>query len=294
MKMSLFFKTMLMLVIILIPLKALAETHAPYGYEPTEGEHLGEKEYSPYLDMGYPQRVFWGDTHLHTAVSTDAGMVGCRLGPDEAYRFARGEMVVSSTGVRTRLQRPLDFLVVADHAENLGLATMIAEKNPDLLKTDFGREISGLVYAGKFGDAYALWGDGMAKRKDPLAGNDALTRSMWERMTASAEKFNEPGKFTALIGYERGVPMGGDLKKAPKGKSPVFMIRALRDVDGANLDRMQIVKGWLDGKGTMQERVYDVVCSDDRTITDKGQCSKPWAIRWTSRRPPIRTASAMP
>ena len=110
--------------------------YAGYGGEPTQGDHLGEKEYSPYLDIGYPQRVFWGDTHVHTSFSTDAGMLGNRLGPDDAYRFARGETVVSSTGVRASLQRPLDFLVVADHSENLGLAPMIAERNPDLLKTE--------------------------------------------------------------------------------------------------------------------------------------------------------------
>ena len=118
------------------PLAGFAgETYPGYGYEPTKGDHIGEKEYSPYLNIGYPQRVFWGDTHLHTSFSTDAGMVGNQLGPDEEYRFARGEMVVASSGVRARLQRPLDFQVVADHAENLGLAPMIAEKNPDLLKT---------------------------------------------------------------------------------------------------------------------------------------------------------------
>ncbi len=70
---------------------------------------IGRREYSPYLNRGYPQQVFWGDTHLHTSYSTDAGMIGNRLGPEEAYRFARGEIVVSSTGVRARLQRPLDF-----------------------------------------------------------------------------------------------------------------------------------------------------------------------------------------
>lgn len=142
-----------------VPLAAHAEeTYAGYGEEPTRSGHLGEKEYSPYLDIGYPQRVFWGDTHVHPSFSTDAGMLGNRLGPEEAYQFARGDTVVSSTGVRARLQRPLDFLVVADHAENLGLAPMIAEKNPDLLKTDFGRKISELVDAGKYWDAYTLWG----------------------------------------------------------------------------------------------------------------------------------------
>jgi len=81
-----------------------AESFLVYGYAPTEDEHIGEKEYSPYLNIGYPQRVYWGDTHLHTSLSTDAGMIGNRLGPEEAYRFARGEMVVSSTGVRARLR----------------------------------------------------------------------------------------------------------------------------------------------------------------------------------------------
>ena len=195
----------------LVPLAAHAEeTYAGYGDEPTQSGHLGEKEYSPYLDIGYPQRVFWGDTHVHTSFSTDAGMVGNRLGPEEAYQFARGETVVASTGVRARLQRPLDFLVVADHAENLGLAPMIAEKNPDLLKTDFGRKISELVYAGNYGDAYSLWGEGMQAGKDPLKGNDALTRTMWERLTAAAEEFNEPGKFTALIGFEWTSSPGGN------------------------------------------------------------------------------------
>jgi len=112
--------------------------------------------------------------------------------------------------VRARLQRPLDYLVIADHAENLGLAPMIAEQNPDLLKLDFGKKIANLVYDGKYGDAYALWGSGMAERKDPLKGQDALTRTMWERLTASAEKFNEPGRFTAMIGFEWTSSPGGN------------------------------------------------------------------------------------
>jgi len=535
-----------------------AEPYAGYGGEPTKDSHIGEKEYSPYLTIGYPQRVYWGDTHVHTAYSTDAGMIGNRLGPEAAYRFARGEIVVSSTGVRARLQRPLDFLVVSDHSENLGLAPMIAEKNPELLATDFGKRIANLVYAGKYGEAYALWGEGMTSRKDPLKGNDDMTRTMWERETAAAEEFYEPGKFTTLIGFEwtsspggnnlhrnvifrdgkakadqiipisnydtsdpedlwkwmaayeartggqvlaiphngnlsnglmfddvtftkkkltrdyarhrmmweplyevtqmkgdsethpslspadefadyerwdkgsfgpepktkdmlpreyarealkrglkyeqklgvnpfkfgmigstdthtslstteennyfgkatpgepsakpgrfqekitgyfqkpggpdvtirhdqtlasglaavwatantreaiwdalkrkevyattgtrmtvrvfagwdfvvadvqrpdfakigylRGVPMGGDLRKAPKGKSPTFVIRVLRDVDGANLDRVQIIKGWLDGKGVTHEQVYDVMCSDKRKINAQHHCDKP-------------------
>ena len=166
-------------------------------------------EYSPYLDRNYPDRVFWGDTHVHTSYSTDAGMIGNRLGPDEAYRFAKGEEVTSSIGVRARLARPLDFLVVTDHAENLGLAPMIAESNPDLLKTAFGRKVHDLVKGGKPGEAYATWGAASLSGNDPLKGQDALTRTIWARVTEAAERHNQPGRFTAFIGFEWSSTPGG-------------------------------------------------------------------------------------
>jgi hypothetical protein len=73
----------------------------------------------------------------------------------------------------------------------------------------------------------------------------------------------------AAQGYARGVPMGGDLKAAPAGKAPTILVRALRDPDGANLDRIQIVKGWLDAKGQAQEKVYDVAWSGQKESTRK-------------------------
>ncbi len=133
----------------------------------SEDLHLGDQEYSPYLDQGYPTRPYWGDTHVHTSYSTDAGMFGNRLGPDQAYRFARGEEVVSSTGVRAKLVRPLDWLVVADHAENLGLAPMIEESNPDLLRNEWGKKVHDLTKAGKEYEAYAAWGEEMELRTIP-------------------------------------------------------------------------------------------------------------------------------
>jgi hypothetical protein len=72
----------------------------------------------------------------------------------------------------------------------------------------------------------------------------------------------------AAQGYARGVPMGGDLTSAPEGKAPTLMIRALRDPDGANLDRVQVIKGWLDGNKTY-ERIYDIACSDGRAIVSR-------------------------
>lgn len=163
---------------------------------------FGNPQYSPYLDQGFPDRVYFGDTHLHTSYSTDAGMVGNRLGPEEAYRFARGEEVISSTGLRARLQRPLDFLVVADHAENLGLAPAISESNPDMLKSEFGRTVHDLVKSGNGPEAYDLWMGAMAERKDPMTGFGGLASTFWQRETAAADAYNDPGKFTAFIGYE--------------------------------------------------------------------------------------------
>jgi hypothetical protein len=91
--------------------------------------------YSPYAGQNYPTRVLWGDTHLHTANSFDAAAFGNTLGPEAAYRFARGEEVISSTGQPAKLSRPLDFLVIADHAEGLGGIAELKKGNP-LVMTD--------------------------------------------------------------------------------------------------------------------------------------------------------------
>lgn len=172
------------------------------------------KNYSPYVERRGMEQVYWGDTHLHTAYSTDAGMIGNRLGPDAAYRFARGEAVVANSGQPARLSRPLDFLVVSDHAENLGLAPMIAESNPDLLKNPWGKAIHDLVKTGKGREAFLKWGvEAMLPRKDPIA-DKALYSSIWQRLTAAAERYNDPGNFTALIGFEwTSTPEGNNLHR---------------------------------------------------------------------------------
>ncbi len=97
-----------------------------------------EKHYSPYVGRNIPDRVLWGDTHLHTSLSPDAGLTGTTLGPDEAFRFARGEVVTSTGGLEAQLRRPHDFLVVSDHAEYLGIAMMIRDGDPALLADPTG------------------------------------------------------------------------------------------------------------------------------------------------------------
>jgi hypothetical protein len=162
--------------------------------------------YSPYPAQTFPNRVYFGDTHLHTSYSADAGMAGAIVGPEEAYRFARGEEVKSNSGLPAKLSRPLDFLVVADHAENLGLAPMIADSDPALLESEWGRKVHDLAKSGTIegqGAAFNMWIAAMQELKDPFKGQEeTMGRPAWKRITAAAEKYNEPGRFTALIGFE--------------------------------------------------------------------------------------------
>ena len=181
---------------------ALAQT----GVNP-EKEDMPEAEkiYSPYVertatDNNLAEGLFWGDTHLHTKYSSDAGMIGNKLGPEEAYRFAMGEEVITSTGQRARLIRPLDFLVISDHAENLGLAPYIAESNPDLLKTEYGRKWHDMVKAGEGYEAFREWGSSLFE--EDRINSPKMQRSVWDRQLEAAERFNQPGVFTALIGFE--------------------------------------------------------------------------------------------
>ena len=171
------------------------------------------EDYSPYVGDNYPQDVYFGDTHLHTSYSTDAGMIGNVIGPEDAYRFAMGELVKQSHGLNAQLQRPLDFLVITDHAENLGLAPAIMASDPDLIKTEFGKKVHDLVKAEKGPDAYNEWLKALNSHKDPLKGS-AFAKTMWQNLTAAAEKYNNPGKFTAFIGYEwTSIPNGNNLHR---------------------------------------------------------------------------------
>ncbi|KUJ82930.1 DUF3604 domain-containing protein [Microbulbifer flavimaris] len=187
-----------LLIAICMPLAGvmtMAQDAPPQGSKP-------DVEYAPYPELNFPNRVFFGDTHLHTSYSTDAGMFGNTLGPDAAYRFAKGETVTSSTGVPARLHRPLDFLVVADHAENLGLAPLIEESDKRLLASEWGKQVHDLTKAGKPDEAYTMWGAAVGERENPLDNSEGLMASMWQRITKAADAHNNPGLFTALIGFE--------------------------------------------------------------------------------------------
>ena len=102
----------------LAPLLGVPTLAQQYQSPEIVSERVGGKPFSPYAGRIYPTHVLWGDQHLHTEISVDAGTL-CRLGQEDAYRFARGEEVTSTTGVRAKLSQPLDWLVISDHADRL-------------------------------------------------------------------------------------------------------------------------------------------------------------------------------
>lgn len=166
-------------------------------------DRLDTPPFSPYAGRSYPTRVLWGDTHLHTAVSVDAGTM-CRLGQEDAYRFARGEEVTTTGGLRAKLSRPLDFLVISDHAEMYGLMPQLLNGDPDILATEKGRRWYQMINTGSRDQIFdaAMEIISTLKDKEPPIKGEKLVRKAWLNYTALADRYNEPGKFTALIGYE--------------------------------------------------------------------------------------------
>ena len=157
-----------------------------------------------------PTRAYFGDTHLHTSFSPDAGMAGTKVGPNDAYRFVLGETVTSSTGQAATISRPLDFVVIADHAENLGLADAIANSDPGLLSDPFGKELYDLVIAGKGVDAFNALVQKMAKGAEAKIKSESMLRNAWTKIMELADQYNDPGEFTAFIGYEWTSQPGGN------------------------------------------------------------------------------------
>ncbi len=173
-----------------------------------------KKPYSPYAGRTYPTRPLFGDTHLHTSYSFDAGAFGCRLGPRDAYRFARGEELTASMGERVRLARPLDFLVVTDHSDNMGFFPQLLAGDPKILADPQGRKWYNMIGEGKGADAAIEMITAFSRGKFPTAllslpGTPAY-RQAWRDIIAAADEANLPHRFTAFIGYEWTSNTGGN------------------------------------------------------------------------------------
>lgn len=161
-----------------------------------------------------PIDVYWGDLHVHSNWSVDAGSFGnSSLSPDDAFRFAQGEEVTAHNGIKVRLRRPLDFLLVSDHSEYLGLYVMLEESNPDLLATEYGQRWHALLQQGKRKKIGGEFVDHLGTTEESIR-DLPFNRSIWQRVIANAERYNNPGKFTAFIGYEwTSMPEGANLHR---------------------------------------------------------------------------------
>ena len=177
------------------------------GDQPVPGPG-GERPYSPYADWDQPMDVYFGDTHVHTGLSADAGGAGTRLMPRDSYRFARGEQVTSNTGQPVRLARPYDFFMITDHSDGMGVITDILEGAPNIMADPEGR---------KFHEAFVAGGKQAMEATRELIrqfaqgelspalnyqpGNPNFGR-IWQQLIDAAEEFNQPGDFTTFIAFE--------------------------------------------------------------------------------------------
>jgi hypothetical protein len=205
----------------LTPLDTAGQAALRTSYSPYAGKPNAAVVPDPATPPAHPARAYFGDTHHHTANSGDAFMGGNRLSPEQAYRFARGEEVVSSTGLPVKLSRPLDFLVISDHAEGLGLMYQVYDSNATFMQDSILRRWNRAM-RGTSAEQAEVAGEVVSRQaqgtlppvvKDPKVVGPVM-RTVWQQYTATAEQYNEPGRFTAMIGYEwTSVPGGNNLHR---------------------------------------------------------------------------------
>ncbi len=206
-------RTKFVSICIAISLSAVTTTALAQEWQPDE-EQLSDlytgTAYSPYAGRSFPEQPLWGDSHLHTSLSMDAGGFGNRLGLRDAYRFARGEQVIASSGQPVRLARSLDWLAITDHSDGMGLINDILAASPLVTSYEQGARWSKGMRAGGQEAVNAtldLIAAGSQGTVDPdmLANYSPGSRryaTLWDDVIDAAEDYNDPGEFTAFIAFE--------------------------------------------------------------------------------------------
>jgi hypothetical protein len=208
-------------LVLVLALPALAQDSAPVvmldagelDKASAENVYPSQPTYSPYAGRQFPTRPLFGDTHVHTSFSMDAGAFGARLGPRDAYRFARGEELEASSGQRAKLSRPLDFLVVADHSDGMGFFPLLLGGDPKIMEDPQGKRWNEMIRSGQGAQAtieiIQNFSQGtLSKTLLPVPGTPAY-RGAWQETIKAADEANTPGRFTAFIGYEWSSNTGG-------------------------------------------------------------------------------------
>ncbi|MFT6365705.1 MAG: hypothetical protein ACI9A2_002477 [Halioglobus sp.] len=166
---------------------------------------LGAEEYSPPLNEANKTNVYWGDLHVHSNYSPDSFAFGnSRLSPEDSMKFAKGVKVTANNGMDVQLRRPLDFLLVADHAEFIGVFPMLLNDDPVLLETDLGKEWRNVLdnAGGDIGAIINEWLARMANTAYEQELSEDFRLNVWKEAAGFAENQNDPGVFTAFVGYE--------------------------------------------------------------------------------------------
>ncbi len=165
----------------------------------------------------FPDRPYWGDTHLHTDVSVDAFGFGVRLGPEDALKFARGEQVVATTGMTAKLDRPLDFLVIADHSDAMGATRRLYDAPRMMVRDPTLRRWYDMMHESPEQSTRAVAelitaaaNDGVPEALQDPKRQAKATRELWDRHLDLLDRYNEPGKFTAFAGFEWTLMPGGN------------------------------------------------------------------------------------
>ncbi len=214
----------------------------------------------------FPDRPYWGDTHLHTDNSIDAFGFGVRLGPEAALRFARGEEVTATTGGKAQLDRPLDFLVIADHSDGLGATRRLYDAPRWYVKWVIGDETVlrwyDLMHESPEGSQRAMAELITAAANqtlppsltDPERAREG-TEDIWNTQIGLLDRYNEPGVFSAIAGFEWTLmPDGNNLHR-------VVMFR-----DGSERTRQTLP---IQGIDTAVEQLWDYMAAYEQKTGGK-------------------------
>jgi len=209
-----------------------------------------QPSYSPYAGRNFPTQLLWGDTHLHTNLSLDARAAGVILGPEDAFRFARGEEITATNGMRVKLGQPLDWLVVTDHSDAMGTMKEIVAGNPNLLTDPIVKDWHERI---KLGGASAIDTaievvETFTEGKTPeILLSRAFQRSIWDQVVDTADSLNEPGRFSAIIGYEwTSTPSGNNLHRNVIYRDGADVARKMLPYTVAESDKPEDLWKWLE------------------------------------------------
>jgi hypothetical protein len=166
-------------------------------------------------EPAYPMRAYFGDTHVHSGWSADAGLDGAILSPEDAFRFARGEEVKSNTGQMAKLKRPLDWIVITDHSDGMGTISEVFAGNPEMIADPFLKQMYEAMHGNDEEKSRAVLLEAINRQSNGTLPKQIMNPkwmvSAWERTVKIADKYNDPGTFSALIGFEwTPNPGGGD------------------------------------------------------------------------------------